>query len=65
LANFCKKNKIGKCNFDQYKGFFMGKNNPNSPNFRKKKIQVAIFLQYVPVATQEYRRILVLFYFHI
>jgi hypothetical protein len=36
-----------KCDFDQCKGFFMGKNGPNWPNSEKIKIKIKIarFLQ--------------------
>jgi hypothetical protein len=43
----------------------MGKNGRNLPNLEKKKIQITRFLLSVPVGSQECRRILVFFYFHI
>jgi hypothetical protein len=40
------KKQIGKVlpKFDLYKGFFLGKNGPNSPSFEERKIQFARFL---------------------
>jgi hypothetical protein len=59
-----------KYDFNGYKGFsmeFFFLNGPNSPDFKKKKFQVhQTFYKYVPVSSQEYRRILFsFFYFHI
>jgi hypothetical protein len=39
----------------------MGKNDLNSPDFKRKKIQIARFGRQVPVGSQEYRKILVFF----
>jgi len=46
IAKIFAKIQPEKYDFDLYKGFFMGKNGPNSPNLeRKEKIEIARFVQ--------------------
>jgi hypothetical protein len=44
LANF-HKTQLEKCDFDQYKGFFMGKMVQIRQILKKKEIQIIRFLQ--------------------
>jgi hypothetical protein len=50
-----------KCDFDQFKGFFIEKVVRIRQISKRNKIQIARFLQQVPVGSEEYRRILIFF----
>lgn len=46
------------------KDFLWKKKGSKSLNFGEKKLQITRFLSYVPISSQEYKKIMVLFYFH-
>jgi hypothetical protein len=54
-----------KYDFDLKEGFSTKKNDPNSPDFKKKILQIARFLLLVPVGSKKYRKDLIFSYLHI
>jgi hypothetical protein len=65
IGEFWQKFNLKNVTSINAKGFFMGKIVQICQISKKNKILIARFLQQVPVGSQEYRRILVFFYFHI